>query len=137
MNDTLSQWRMLVCHKHPLSTRLHFLVPLGKGVVLPRPLPGLCQFVDEAEEDGLYLHPAAALNELLAALALPPLQLLGDYQVRLEVPGGILPVYLAALPGNDMCASPEGTRWMAFTDCIGMPWLDRELLRRAYEVLIG
>jgi len=138
MTAAALDWRMLVCHKHPVSARLHFLVPQqrGSGVLLPEALPALSVFA-ECSDDKPLPHPAMALAQLRQRTGLPELEVIGDYQVRLEIPGGILPVYLGALPGHDLCEPVAGTRWIAITDSIGMPWLDRELLRRAYEVLIG
>ncbi len=130
-------WRILVCHKHPVSARLHFLIPQGQGVLLPAALPALSVFA-EGERPLVQSHPAMALAALHAEIDFPrPLELVADYQVFMETPGCLLSVYLAALPGHDLCAPPPGTRWIELPQSIGMPWLDRELLRRAYEVLLG
>ena len=131
-------WRMLVCHQHPVSARLHFLIPAGGGVVLPQALPGLAVLAEEPREAPLLCHPASALRELQECLALGrELALLGEFRLRLEVPGALLPVYLAALQGYELCPPPAGLRWIELAQSIGMPWLDRELLRRVYEVLLG
>lgn len=131
-------WRMLVCHKHPVSARLHFLIPAPGGVVLPQPLPGLTVIVEDEREVAVQSHPASALRHLQETLALArPLELVGEFHLRLEVPGAILPVYLAALSGYELCPPPPDTRWIELPQSIGMPWLDRELLRRVYAVLLG
>ncbi|WP_242673771.1 hypothetical protein [Stutzerimonas kirkiae] len=131
-------WRMLLCHKHPVSARLHFLVPQRAGVVLPLPLPSLAVFAEGPCDSPLQVHPASALRNVQEELGIgPALELVSEFQVSLEVPGMRLPVYLAALPGHDLCLAPVGTHWIELSKSIGMPWLDRELLRRAYEVLIG
>ncbi|PMR73930.1 hypothetical protein C1H69_15830 [Billgrantia endophytica] len=131
-------WRILLCHKHPVSARLHFLVPLRAGVVLPQPLPELSVFAEARSSDLVQAHPASALRHLQECLGIGhTLELVSEFQVGMEVPGMTLPVYLAALPGHDLCPAPTDTRWIELSKSIGMPWLDRELLRRAYEVLIG
>lgn len=131
-------WRMLVCHKHPVSARLHFLVPAGPGVVLPRALPRLAVFAEEGDRPSVQRHPASALRELQTLLGFAaPLDLIPEFRLHLEVPGAPLPVYLAAVRGYERPHGPPATRWIEMTQSIGMPWLDRELLRRAYEVLIG
>jgi hypothetical protein len=131
-------WRMLLCHKHPVSARLHFLVPHREGVVLPLPLPKLAVFAEGAQSGAVQVHPASALRHLQHDLGIDrALELVGDFQVGMEVPGMLLPIYLAALPGHDLCQAPIGTCWIDMPKSIGRPWLDRELLRRAYEVLIG
>jgi len=131
-------WRGLICHKHPVSARLHFLVPQRGGVLRPQPLPALAVFAESPERGDLLVHPACALRSLQRELGIEkPLELVADYRVGLEVAGGVLPVFLAALDGHDPCRAAIGTHWIELTQSIGMPWLDRELLRRAYEVLIG
>ncbi|MBE7376554.1 hypothetical protein IN820_18795 [Pseudomonas sp. AL-54] len=131
-------WRVVICHKHPVSARLHFLVPQRGGVVLPQPLPALTVFAETPGQGDLLVHPASALRSLQRELGIEKtLELVADYRVDLEVAGGILPVFLAALDGHDLCRAAIGTHWIELTQSIGMPWLDRELLRRAYEVLIG
>lgn len=131
-------WRMLLCHKHPLSARLHFLIPQHGGVVLPVPLPALAVFADEQAHSPLQTHPACALRQLQEELGIGRvLELVSEFQVSLEGPGLLLPIYLAALSGHDLCPAPLGTRWIELPQSIGMPWLDRELLRRAYALLIG
>ena len=139
MSEPTLPWRMLVCHKHPISARLHFLVPVaGGGVVLPQALPGLSVIAEEPREAPLQSHPASALRELQECLDLGrELALVGEFRLRLEVPGGLLPVYLAALDGYELCPPPPGLRWIELAQSIGMPWLDRELLRRVYECLLG
>lgn len=131
-------WRMLVCHQHPVSARLHFLIPVAGGVVLPQALPGLAVLAEDEREAPLLCHPASALRELQDSVALGrELALLGEFRLRLEVPGALLPVYLAALSGYELCPPPAGLRWIELAQSIGMPWLDRELLRRVYEFLLG
>ncbi|MCC6076777.1 hypothetical protein ACFPTX_03615 [Pseudomonas sp. GCM10022188] len=130
-------WRMLVCHKHPVSARLHFLIPEG-GVVLPQALPRLAVIAADDAELPLQSHPASALRHLQQLLGIDrALELVSDFRLHLEVPGLLLPVYLAALAGYELCPPPPGTRWIELPQSIGMPWLDRELLRRVYEVLLG
>ncbi|WP_240500450.1 hypothetical protein [Pseudomonas syringae] len=131
-------WRMLLCHKHPVSARLHFLIPQREGVVLPLPLPPLAVFAEGVPDNPVQTHPASALRHLQQDLGITQaLELVSEFQVSLEVPRMLMPIYLAALTGYDLCPAPTGTCWIELTKSIGMPWLDRELLRRAYEVLIG
>lgn len=135
---TAEAWRMLLCHKHPVSARLHFLVPQHGGVVLPAPLPALAVFAERHAHSPVQAHPACALRQLQEDLGIGrALEPVGEFHVSLEVPGLLLPIYLAALPGHELCPAPVDTRWIELPQSIGMPWLDRELLRRAYALLIG
>lgn len=133
-----ARWRVLLCHKHPVSARLRFLVPSNGGVCLPWHLPGLSVLAEDAA--GLVdVHPSLMLPVLAELLSLPLARLfvVPGFGVVLEQPGGLMPVYLASLEGNDVPEAPVGLRWIELPDSIPMPWLDRELLRRAYEFLIG
>lgn len=131
-------WRILLCHKHPVSARLRFLIPSEAGVVLPQALPKLAVIAEQDQEAPVQCHPATALRCLQEALDIDwPLEPVGEFQLNMEVPGQILPVYLVALSGHELREPPPGTRWIDLPQSIGMPWLDRELLRRVYEVLIG
>jgi len=131
-------WRMLVCHKHPVSARLRFLIPAEAGVVLPQPLPPLAVIADQEQEAPVQCHPASALRVVQDALSVDwALELVGDFRLTMEIPGQALPVYLAALSTHELPEPPPGTRWIELPQSIRMPWLDRELLRRIYEVLIG
>lgn len=131
-------WRMLLCHKHPVSARLHFLIPADGGVVLPQALPRLAVIAAETANPPVQSHPASALRHLQQLLGIArEFELVGEFELRMEVPGAVLPVYLAALAGYELCPPPSGTRWIELPQSIGMPWLERELLRRVYEVLLG
>lgn len=134
-------WRILLCHKHPVSARLRFLVPENPkaGVVVPESLPPLCVVAEPDQQPNVQSHPATALNLLKQRMPNldPEFEICSEYQLYLETSEGLMPVYLATLNGHNLCDTPEGMRWMELTQSIGMPWLDREILRRAYEVLVG
>lgn len=136
--DFDSSWRILLCHKHPMSARLRFLIPEQNGVVLPEPLPSLAVIANSEQEPSVLSHPASALAQLKQQWAVDnAFEIFSEFRLRMEVPGGLMPVYLGILPGDDLCPAPPGLRWIDLPQSIGMPWLDREILRRAYEVLIG
>ena len=130
-------WRMLICHKHPVSARLHFLVPQRVGVVLPQPF--------RPSRYSLNRRCWAICWSILRALCAACSANWGSrnrwswWPITGSAPvsGEVLPVFLAALDGHDRCRAAIGTHWIEPTQSIGMPWLDRELLRRAYEVQIG
>jgi len=138
--DTDAFWRILLCHKHPVSARLRFLVPeqASMGVLVPEALPDLAVIAEPGQDAAVLSHPAAALQSLKQRMTCDDrFEIFSEFQLRMEVPDGIMPVYMAILSGNDLCPAPEGMRWIDLTQSIGMRWLDREILRRAYEVLVG
>ncbi|MFC3608363.1 hypothetical protein [Stutzerimonas tarimensis] len=137
-NDPAAAWRVLLCHKHPVSARLHFLVPEQGGVLLPRALPRLAVVSESEQGPVVQSHPAMALRELQGMLGVNvDLEWVDAFHLHMETPGELVAIYLAALPGYDLVEPPPRTRWIQLPQSVGMPWLDREVLRRAYEVLIG
>ena len=89
-------------------------------------------------------HPAAALRDLARYLDMPEdwLSLLGEFRLYLEVPhqyapDGLLPIYLAAIAGYELPMLPVGNQWIEMPDSLGQPYLQREILRAAYEYLMG
>ncbi|MBB3103909.1 hypothetical protein [Azomonas macrocytogenes] len=131
-------WRILVCHKHPFSARLHFLVPENTGVVLPEPLPRLAVIAECGQDTVIQCHPSAALCSFQEIMGIKQtLEIVSDFDLLMEVPGHLVSIYLAALSGHDLFEPPEGTCWVELLQCVERPWLDREILRRAYEVLMG
>lgn len=133
------RWRVLVCHKHGTSARLRFLVPMHGGVCLPWRLPSLSVFADTSSDQVIVdTHPALILQSLQTTLNLSTeLFVVPGFRVCMEIPGALIPIYLVALSSHDIPAAPTALRWIELPDSITMPWLDREILRQAYEFLIG
>lgn len=135
--------RFIVCHKHPVSGRLHFL-RFGYGHICgPAPLPKLA-VLTEANVHTVVMHPAAALRNLAGNLELPEhlLSLLGEFRLFLEVPyqyapQGMLPIYLASAAGYELPPLPAGHEWIEMPDSFALPYLQREILKAAYEYLMG
>ncbi|MFT3931124.1 MAG: hypothetical protein QM709_12600 [Spongiibacteraceae bacterium] len=98
----------------------------------------------ECNDRPVILHPAAALRDLATHLNLPEhlFSLLGEFRRYLEVPhkfapDGLLPIYLAAVAGYELPVLPEGNSWVEMPDSFALPYLQREILRAAYEYLMG
>lgn len=135
--------RFITCHKHPVSGRLYFLRFASGDICGIEPLPKLAVLAD-CNSRAVEMHPAAALRELAASLALPEylLSVLGEFKIYLEVPhqyapDGLLPIYLAAVAGYELPALAEGNTWIEMPDSFAQPYLQREILRAAYEFLMG
>jgi len=123
--------RFIACHKHPVSGRLYFVRFNTGHICGPQSLPQLA-VLTEPEQRLVIAHPAAALRDLSSHLNLPLhlFSLLGEFRLFLEVPAryaplGVMPIYLAAIAGYKLPASFE------------LPYLQREILRAAYEFLMG
>jgi len=68
------------------------------------------------------------------------LEIEGEYHEKVDVADGPLTVYLARFktidPPEDM-AGKVGGRFISLTEAVGLPAVEMELLRRAYEVIMG
>lgn len=140
--------RFIACHKHPVSGRLHFVRFATGDICGVEPLPKLAVLAD-CSDSAVVMHPAAALRDLAGHLDLPEhlFSLLGEFRLYLEVPhqyapGGLLPIYLAAVAGYELPVLPEGNAWIQMSDSFAQPQYkekigQREILRAAYEYLMG
>ena len=117
--DNDSFWRIVLCHKHPFSARLRFLIPQDAelGVLMPTPLPPLSVIADEGQDAAVLTHPATALAALKQQLGLDSeFEVFSEFRLRVEVPEGLMPVYLVTLTSHDICPAPEGMYWIDMMD---------------------
>ena len=135
--------RTIVCHKHPSSGRLSFIRFPSGNIVGPEPLPKLA-VLHEQQNARVLVHPGVALRILGDALDIDPryFSFCGDFRLFLEVPhqfapDGLLPILLVAVAGYTLPVLPNGHAWMEMPDSLSLPWLEREMLRQAYEYLMG
>lgn len=110
--------RLILFHKQKTSARTRFL-----------------RFADTVLASG----PAPAVE---ARMALPAgsIELVDDFSHPIETPEGCVPVLLAAFTSIDppfAAAEAIGGRFVAITEARGLPPVELDLLRKAYEILIG
>jgi hypothetical protein len=87
-------------------------------------------------------HPAAHLRAAEERLSLPAgsLESVADFSADVATTDGTVPVLLAGFTSIDppfAAVEAIGARFVAITEARGLPAVELELLRRAYEVLIG
>jgi hypothetical protein len=140
-----AETRLIIFHKHPVSARTRFL-KLGYGGVCGfEPLPKLAQVLEEEEpvEEGTVVnHPAKLLSEAEERLKLEPgsLKIEGEFLQRVDVPQGMIEVFLAGIKGHD---TPDETlaendaRLHLITEIRTLAPAEMELLRRAYTAIMG
>ncbi|KXB31363.1 hypothetical protein AT959_06730 [Dechloromonas denitrificans] len=133
--------RLILLHKHGTSGRLRFLC-LSSGVVAFLPLPALAALRDEGYSPTLQFHPTALIREAEIHLGLPEgrIEPVADFQAWVDTPAGDVPVLLAAFTGIDppfTAAEQSGGRFIAITESRQLSELERNLLRRAYEHVLG
>lgn len=137
---------ILVYHKQSTSARLRFLLDTAQGVCFATTLPALAVLADDAvlqDKRGVVSdHPAMVLRELALKLGLAPdqLELVSGFRVFVDVPGGVVPVYLAQCKTIDPpfdAVEQAGARFIAITEARGRPPVELQLLQKAYEHVLG
>ena len=135
------QPRLILLHQQATSGRLRFLC-LPSGVLLFGPLPGSALLRDEAYSPQILAHPAATVREAEVLLALPEGAIVAQagFSAWVETSDFDVPVLLAAFAGIDppfAAAQRRQGRFIAITESRQLSELERALLRRAYEHVLG
>lgn len=133
--------RLLLIHKHGTSGRVRFLC-LSSGVVAFKPLPALSALRDEDFSPTVQFHPTAVVREAEVHLGLAEgaVEPVADFQAWVDTPEGDVPVLLAAFPSIDppfAAADRIHGRFIAITESRQLSEVERNLLRRAYEHVLG
>ena len=133
--------RLILLHKQATSGRVRFLC-LSSGVVAFRPLPVLAALRDEDYSPTVQVHPTAVMREAEIHLGLPEGAIVpeAEFQAWVDTPAGDVPVLLAAFAGIDppfSVAERSGGRFIALTESRTLSEVERNLLRRAYEHVLG
>ena len=138
-------WRCILVHKQRTSARTRFLC-VGRDVVFPEAPDDACGLSDPDEpttQSGSVLaHPASGLPALADQLGLSPgaLQVEGPPLGRLLDEEGTPPVWLVEVVTTDPpfdAASSMGGRFISIMEARHVPVVQRDLLRRAYERVLG
>lgn len=136
-----SDLRLILVHKQKTSGRLRFL-RLPHGTVAFTPLPPLSGPIDNAGSPRVVHHPAAFLKAAEDRLGLPTGSLAHEpeFQATVDTPNGPVDMYLASFttidPPFDQAAALGG-KFIAITEAAGGMPVEMDLLRHAYEVLLG
>lgn len=133
--------RLLLIHKHGTSGRVRFLC-LNSGVVAFKPLPALSALRDEDFSPTVQFHPTAVVREAEVHLGLAEgaVEPVADFQAWVDTPEGDVPVLLAAFASIDPpfeAADRLHGRFIAITESRQLGEVERNLLRRAYEHVLG
>lgn len=131
--------RLILYHKQKTSARTRFLC-FAASVLAFEPLPAGAALLAQAGD--VLPHPAASIREAETRLGLPSgaLRAESEFQAAVATPDGNVPVLLAEFTAIDppfAAAEAAGARFIAITEARGLPAVELELLRRAYEVIIG
>ena len=139
--DMPSDLRLILVHKQKTSGRLRFL-RLPHGTVAFTPLPSLSGLMAHAASPQVVHHPAAFIQAAESRLGLPAGSLMHEpeFQATVDTPDGPVAMHLASFttidPPFDEAAALGGT-FIAITEATGGMPVEMDLLRYAYEVLLG
>lgn len=140
MNDT----RIIILHKHPVSAKVRFLRLAHGGICGFEALPDLASVLDDEvpeKEGNIVSHPAVIARQAEKMLALDQgaLEIINEYLQRVDVPQGVIGVYLLGLVGHetpDEALAKQGTNLQLITEMRDLPPAEIELLRRAYVTVM-
>jgi len=143
MNDPFAHSRAILYYNGAISALTLFAQFPGGSVCAPRPLPLLSSVWDQGQ--GGYFsvtHPPASIASNMASLLELPADFLkanGDYRERVDVPQGVITVFLLRFdvldPPHEWMNS-KGCQLQTLTQLRGRPPAEMELLRRAYALLM-
>ncbi len=133
--------RLLLLHKHKTSGRVRFLC-FSAGVVAFSPLPVLAALRDEDYSPKIQVHPTAVVREaeIHLGLAEGAIEPVAEFSAWVDTPEGDIAVLLAAFTGIDppfAAAERTRSRFIAITESRQLSEVERNLLRRAYEHVLG
>jgi hypothetical protein len=139
--DLPADLRLILVHKQKTSGRLRFL-RLPHGTVAFTPLPPLSDLIEHAAPPQVVHHPAIFLKAAEARLGLPAGSLAHEpeFQATVDTPDGPIALHLASFTTIDPPfdeAAALGGRFIAITEAGGGMPVEMDLLRYAYEVLLG
>lgn len=133
--------RLIILHKQSTSARVRFMT-LGESVLAFAPLPETAALHDEDYSPTVQFHPVAALRAAEKTLELSEgaLEPVPEFCLWLDTPAGDQAVLLAACTSIDppfAAAEKQGGKFIAITEARRLPAIERDILRRAYEHLMG
>lgn len=133
--------RLILLHKQATSGRLRFL-SFGTSVLAFNALPALAVLKDDDVPHTTRIHPASYLQDAEKKLALPPDSLAAEaeFEAWVDTPAGDVPILLAHFTHIDppfAAAEAAGARFIAITESRHLPQVEKDLLRKAYEHVLG
>lgn len=133
--------RVILYHKQSTSARTRFLKFNEGSVCAFGGLPKLAA-LSQAKEHKMVVHPAAILKaiETRLGLASGTLRSEGEFHHVVDIPGDRVDVLLAEIqtidPPFDLAEQADAA-FIDLTQARGLPPVELELLRYAYELVLG
>jgi len=139
--DSQMEYRVILYHKQASSARTRFLKFSHDSVCAFTGIPDLARLA-EGRASKMLIHPSAVLREVEDRLGLVAgsLKVEPEYRHHVTVPGGSIQVLLAHIETLDppfAAAEKVDARFIDLTQARGLPPIEMELLRHAYELVMG
>lgn len=133
-------YRVILYHKHPTSARTRFLRFSNNSVCAFDKIPKLAQLIDKP--DASLIYPSAVLKQVEEKLGFDneTLKAEGEYLQTVEVPGETIQIILANITTMDPpveLVEKTGASFIDLTQARDLPQVELELLRHAYELVLG
>lgn len=134
-------YRVILYHKHFTSARTRFLKYHYNSVLAFEPLAKLAQLSAQPPPKTM-VHPAMALKRVEKHLGMTAdsLKPEAEFQHYVEVPGEPVQIILAGITSIDPpfdIAEQVGGEFIDLMQARGLPQVELELLRCAYELVVG
>ncbi|MBK1650189.1 hypothetical protein [Rhabdochromatium marinum] len=140
----MADTRLILYHTQPISARTRFVRFDHGGICGFAPLPARTHLTEDDPDIGskLVSHPAFLLRDAEHRLRLDSgsLEVQSGFRATPKSPNGVIEVRLARFTILDPpFAEVEaiGGTFIALTEARGLPPVELELLRRAYEKILG
>jgi len=135
-------YRVILYHKQATSARTRFLKFANESVCAFEHIPMPAQLLEREPSSNTVNHPAAILQQVEKQLSLPAgcLKAEGEFRHSVEVPGKTIQIILACITTLDPPfeeAEKAQARFIDLTQARGLPGVELELLRHAYELVLG
>lgn len=133
--------RVILCHFDSYSTAMHF-ARYGDSVLMPSPLP------EDAGADtapvviGEQHTPAAVMDAMIARYGFDPGQLIhaDGFEEWMTCSAGAIRIHLARFTSFDVprvAIEPHGGVFKPISEMRGMPMIELNLLRGAFNLIMG
>lgn len=138
----MPQTRVIFYHKQSSSARTRFLRFPYHSVCAFEPLPKLAVLMDDEATSVVAIHPAHVINQAEQQLGLSAgdLEVEGEYRACVDVAAGPVNILLARFTSIDppfALAEELQARFIDLTQARDLPQVELELLRKAYELILG
>jgi hypothetical protein len=133
--------RLILLHKQKTSAMVRFLC-LSDGLLAFTPTPAGTRLRDEGWSPAVDVHPAQHMAAATERLGLPAgaIEAESGFRVWLDTPEGDLPVLMGVFTTIDPpveAAERVGGRFIHMMEARRLNPLDQQLIRRAYEHVLG